>query len=149
MALADGTPTPLYQALQTLNREFVAVARELQPLTSLGVYHAGMQPPGVAPLPPDFAFKLEPPVPAMDYHPGERVQGVSLSSFGPSGGSPAAPTHVLVVNLDYKTARTIGITVPAAVDVFDATTGLWAPAAGSHLDLQLAGGAGKLLRLRR
>ena len=41
IALADGTPTPLYHALKPLNREFIAIATELQPLKSLGVYHAG------------------------------------------------------------------------------------------------------------
>ena len=36
IALADGTPTPLYHALKSLNREFVAIAKELQPLRSTG-----------------------------------------------------------------------------------------------------------------
>ena len=57
MALADGTPTPIYHALKTLNREFVAIAQELQPLKSLGVYHAGMRPPGTVPLPVDAPFR--------------------------------------------------------------------------------------------
>ena len=38
IALADGTPTPIYHALKTLNREFVATAEVLQPLRSLAVY---------------------------------------------------------------------------------------------------------------
>ena len=49
IANADGTPTPLHDALKTLNRDFVAIARELQPLRSLGVYHAGMMPQGSEP----------------------------------------------------------------------------------------------------
>jgi len=63
IAQADGTPTPLYRALKSLNREFVAIAKELQPLKSLGVSHAGMLPPGTEPLPKDCACTFDPPVP--------------------------------------------------------------------------------------
>ena len=69
IALPDGTPTPIYHALKSLNREFVAIATELQPLRSLGVYHAGMTPPGAEPLPKDAPFRLDPPVPPMAYKP--------------------------------------------------------------------------------
>jgi len=34
IAKADGSPTPLYHALKSLNREFVAIATQLQPLRS-------------------------------------------------------------------------------------------------------------------
>src|SRR5206468_6381223 len=46
IANPDGSPTPLYQALTILNHDFVEIARELRSLKSLGVYHAGMIPPG-------------------------------------------------------------------------------------------------------
>ena len=39
IALPDGTPTPIYHTLKSLNREFVAIAQELfqkEPLRSLG-----------------------------------------------------------------------------------------------------------------
>ncbi len=149
MAMADGTPTPLYHALKTLNREFVAIAKELQPLKSLGVFHAGMQPPGAVPLPPDFALKLDPPVPAMEYKPNARVRGVLLSSFGAAGAGASVPTHVFVVNLDYTTEQTIGLNAVSSLEVFDATAGAWGPASSPHLNLRLPGGAGKLMRLRR
>ena len=144
MALADGTPTPLYHALKTLNREFVAIAKELQPLKSHGVFHGGMQPPGVAPLPKESAFTFDPPIPAMDYRPGERVEGVVLSLFGAGD----AATHTLVVNPDYKLERTVGLTGPAPLEIFDATTGQWSPTGGPHAELRLPGGAGKLVRVR-
>ena len=101
ITLADGTPTPLYHALKPLNREFVAIAKELQPLKSLGVYHAGMQPPGVMPLTKDSDFAFDPPVPAMEYKTGARVEGALLGRFGPAEQTDSAGTHVLVVNLDY------------------------------------------------
>ena len=42
----EGQPTDTYRAAQALNREFVAVASELQKVRSLGAYHAGMVPRG-------------------------------------------------------------------------------------------------------
>ena len=58
LAHADGTTTPLYQTLKTVNREFAAIAQQLQPLRSLGVYHAGMFPPGTEPVPANGRLKL-------------------------------------------------------------------------------------------
>jgi hypothetical protein len=42
----DGTPTSVFTALTPLNREFVAIAEQLQNLQSIGAYHLGDQPPG-------------------------------------------------------------------------------------------------------
>ena len=140
IALPDGTPTPLYTALKTLNREFVAIAKELQPLKSEGVFHAGMQPPGVTMMPPDSAFTFDPPVVPVEYKPSTRVKGAVVSRFG--------ATHALVVNLDYKHEKTIGFTAPSALEIFDATTGQWSPANAAHIDLLLPGGGGKLVRIR-
>ena len=145
---ADGTPTPLYHALRPLNHEFTAIARELQPLKPLSVFHAGMQPPGVTPLPQECTFTFDPPVAHQEYKPNERVQGVLLSQFGPSGKTDPAGTHVLVVNLDYKAERTVGLTGPAPLEVFDPATGQWSPAGGPPAQLHLAKGGGKLLRVR-
>ena len=148
IARPDGTPTPLYHALKSLNREFVVIAKLLQPLKSQGVFHAGMQPPGTKPLPPDSAFTFDPPVPAMAYQAGDRVQGVLLSRFGLSGQAGFAATHVLVVNLDYKSERIVGLRSPAPLDVFDAVSGLWAPLNWPRAELRLPGGGGKLTRVR-
>jgi hypothetical protein len=145
---ADGTPTPLYHALRPLNHEFTAIARELQPLKPLSVFHAGMQPPGVTPLPRECAFTLDPPVAHQDYKPNEHVQGVLLSQFGPAGKTDPAGTHVLVVNLDYQAERTVGLTGPAPLEVFEPATGQWSPAGGPPAQLPLAKGGGKLLRVR-
>jgi len=150
IALPDGTPTPLYHALKSLNREFAAIAGELQPLHSLGMYHAGMTPPGTVPLGKDVPFRLDPPVPAMPYKAPERVKGILLGLFGPAGKNhePGKPTHVLVVNLDYKASDSRTIVGPGNLEMFNAASGKWSAAAGGNAALQLPPGGGKLLRLQ-
>jgi len=151
IANADGTPTPLYPALKTLNREFAAAAAQLQPLQSLGVYHAGMLPPGAVALPKDAPFTPDPPVPAMDYKPPQAVKGLLLGYFGPAPkpGNLSMPTHVVVVNLDYGAEAVLSIGGPAELEVFDAAAGQWSPASGRRAGLRLLPGGGKLLRARR
>jgi len=73
IAQPDGTPTELYHALKPLNHEFVAIAKEVEPLRSLAVYHRGMQPPGAEPLPARVPFRLDPPQASLAYKPRERV----------------------------------------------------------------------------
>jgi len=145
LALADGTPTSIYHALKTLNREFVAIAAELQRLESLAVYHAGMTPPGAVPLPDDAPFRLDPPVPELPYQPPERVRGVLLGYFGEAG----RPSRVVVVNLDYKSEAVVGLTGPGDLETFDATTGTWSAVGGRRAELRLAPGGGKLVGLSR
>jgi len=142
IALADGTPTPIYHALETLNREFVAIAGELQPLESLAVYHAGMTPPGAEPLPADAPFRLDPPVPVLAYKPPERVRGVLLGYFGEATG----PSHVVVVNLDYKTEAVFTLIGPGSLETFDAAGRTWSSAGDPRVELRLAPGGGKLVR---
>jgi hypothetical protein len=150
IAHADGTPTPLYEPLKTLNRQFAAIALQLQPLRSLGVYHAGMLPPGAQPLPKDAPFTLYPPVRARDYKAPEPVKGALLGCFGPTDktGRTSAPTHVLVVNLEYQVETVLGIRGPARLEVFDETTGQWWRAKDNRCELHLSPGGGKLVRLR-
>ena len=95
MAEADGTPTPLYYAAKDLNKEFFAIASQLQSLQSLDIYHAGMLSPGTSPLPDNAVFALDPPLPAMDYTPPKPVKGMLFGYFGKIG----SPSHVLAVNL--------------------------------------------------
>ncbi|HEY5913959.1 MAG TPA: hypothetical protein VJA21_25505 [Verrucomicrobiae bacterium] len=151
IANADGTPTPLYDALTVLNREFVAIARELQPLRSVGVYQAGMLPPGAESLPKDAAFVPEFPVLTAKYQPPQPVKGVLFGNFGPleDPGRSAATTHSLVVNLDYSTAVTLEVRGPGVLEGFDARSVQWLPAKGRRMELRLAPGGGKLLRVRR
>ena len=146
IAAVDGTPTPLYHALKTLNREFVAVARELQSLRSCGVFHAGMMPPGSEPMPKNASFAFDPPVSATSYQPPARVAGALLGYFGPAGQTNAS--HVVVVNLDYKSETVLNLRGPGSLELFDATTGQWSPGGATRVSLRLAGGAGKLVRVK-
>lgn len=150
IAAADGTPTPLYEALKTLNREFTAIAAQLQPLRSLGAHHAGMLPRGAEPLPRNPAFTLDPAVAPIPYQPPEPVRGVLLGYFGPSrsGDRSPAPTHAVVVNLDYRAQATVGVKGPARLEVFDPATGVWSVAGGNRTELSLLPGGGRLIRLR-
>lgn len=145
IALPDGTPTPIYHALKSLNREFTAIAGQLQPLRSLGVYHLGMKPDGTVPLPQDAPFRLEPAVPDMEYRIPERVRGFLLGYFG----TAQEPTHVILVNLDYKTEATATIVGPGKLELFDATATAWQPANEARAEVKLPPGGGRLLRVAR
>ncbi|MEW6360093.1 MAG: hypothetical protein AB1696_27405 [Planctomycetota bacterium] len=148
MANADGTTTPLYDAAKSLNREFEAIAAELQPLRSLGAYHVGMTPPGVEPLPADAAFRLDPPVAPVEFKSLAPVEGFALGFFGKAeGGGASRATHVVVVNLDYKRGAATAVVGPGALSVFDPSARTWSPAGGPHCALDLPPGGGKLLRL--
>ena len=151
VAYADGTVTPLYHTLKTLNLEFVSIAQQLQPLRSLGVYHAGMRPQGTEPVPVNGRFQLDPPVPDMSYTNLQPVKGVLLGYFGRAGKGNKAPipTHVMVINLDYQAEVVVGIRGPSRLELFDPATGRWSRASGKHGDLRLARGGGQLIRVRR
>jgi hypothetical protein len=143
MALADGTPTPIYHAVKPLNREFAAIAQELQPLQSLTVRHAGMAPPGSEPLAADAPFRLDPPLPPMAYKPPERVRGILIGTFGKAD----APSHAVVVNLDYKAETPLRLVGPGKLESFDATAGKWTAAGADRVELRLPPGGGKLVRI--
>lgn len=148
IALPDGTPTPIYHALQSLNPEFVAIAKELQSLRSLDVYHAGMTPQGTVPPPADAPFRFDPPTPSMPYENLKPVKGMLLGLFGPAGTGDqhGAPTHALVVNLDYTVENTTTVIGPGNLEIFDATTRTWSPMNADRAQLHLLPGGGKLVR---
>ena len=139
----DGTLTPLGKDLrQQIHPEFVAVGKELQPLTSRAVYHLGTGelPQGGVKLPVDASFTVDPPV-AKD-----RKKGILLGYFGSTG---KATTHVLVVNLDYISDITTTIVGPGPMEVFDAETQKWENASDkSRAKINVIAGGGNLLRLR-
>ncbi len=135
----DGTPGPLYQAVKSCNREFVAIARELQPLRSLGVYHTSMHEPGCEPLPPDASFRLDSaPSPASP-------RGFLFGFFG----AMARPTHAVVVNLTYAAEVKALLAGPGELELFDATTAQWTFAKKTDFELTLPPGGGKLVRIAR
>jgi hypothetical protein len=135
----EGAPGPLYQAVKSYNREFIAIARELQPLRSLGVYHTAMHEPGCEPLPPDAPFHL-----SSSASPAS-PRGFLLGFFG----TGEKPTHAVVVNLDYTAEAGTSLVGPGELELFDATTAQWSPLKKTAIDLTLPPGGGKLVRIAR
>ena len=133
----DGKPGPLYHALKSYNREFLAIATELQPLRSLAVYHTSMREPGCTPPPADSPFRLDP----SKSPPGPR--GFLLGLFGNND----KPTHAVVVNLDYTTEVTAPLIGPATLEAFNAMTDQWTTAKKPAINLTLPPGGGKLIRI--
>jgi len=133
------TPGPLYHALKSYNREFAAIAKELQPLRSLGVYHTSMREPGCEPLPADASFRLD----SSKSPAGPR--GFLLGSFG----ATEKPTHAVVVNLDYTADASASLIGPDDLELFDAATAQWASAKKASVELILPPGGGKLVRIAR
>ncbi len=130
------TPLPLYWAVSQMNRDFVALATELQPLVSIGAYHCDQVPQGGQALPPASRFVPDPP-----------SQNLLLAYFGKS---PRRPTHVVVVNLDYHKAASTTLTGPGPMEQFHAPTRTWSvPSKDGRVTLDLPPGGGLLLRLRR
>jgi hypothetical protein len=135
----DGTPGPLYYAVKSYNREFVAIARELQPLRSLGVYHTTMREPGCEPLPANAPFHLDPmQSPTMP-------RGFLLGFFGAAD----KPTHAVVVNLDYTADVSTTLVGPGELELFDAASAHWTSANKAAIELTLPPGGGKLVRVAR
>ena len=135
----DGTPGPLYLALKSYNPEFAAIAGELQPLHSLGVYHTSMHEPGCEPLPADASFHLD-----SSQSPAS-PRGFLLGFFG----ATEKPSHAVVVNLDYAAKARASLVGPAELDVFDAATAQWTSAKKGGVELILPPGGGKLVRIAR
>jgi len=137
MARADGATTPLYDRASRLNREFVAIARELQPLRSLGAYHLGETPLGAEPLPPDAPVSVRSPIPAG---------GLVIGLFGREGHA----THAMVVNRDYRQSANVTLTAPSRTEIYDCAAGAWRSSFGGHwAPLELPPGGGALVRWGR
>ena len=136
IANLDGTPGPLYHALKICNREFVAIAKELQPLRSLAVHHTSMRENGCEPQPPDAPFRLDAKSPSQP-------RGFLLGTFG----TKEKPSHVVVVNLDYSMAATTTLTGPGELEIFDPATSQWSPVKKSEVELNLPPGGGRLVRV--
>ncbi|HPO41839.1 MAG TPA: hypothetical protein PLA34_01875 [Verrucomicrobiota bacterium] len=129
-------PLPLYWAVAQLNRQFLAIATELQPLKSLGAYHCGTIPLGGQALPPESAFATEP--------------ATAETLLGYFGKSARRPTHVVVVNLNYKNAAPLTLNSPGPLEVFHPPTRAWLrPEGGRRIKLNLPAGGGALVRLRK
>lgn len=156
-----GKTTPLYDAMSSINREFVAIASELQPLKSLAVWHAGTIPFGVDAYPDNAAFDISPKVNNIDqglveakvnyaadnnfYTPSEPVQGWILGCFG----TDDKVTHMLLVNPDYHREHEVTFSAPGKLEQFNQFTGKWKKLGRNSARVKIAKGSGILFRLAK
>jgi hypothetical protein len=153
MVTSDGTPTTLYTTAQTINREFVAVAIQVQALTHIGAYHLGDLPPGYGTtdgssplrLPDNSPFKIS-GIADSSYQSGQPVRGAVIGLFGPDNQLNDA-TYAYVVNLNYSDVLNTQVTGPGNLSVFDPTTGKWIAQGHAWADLTLEKGGGVLVGL--
>lgn len=128
------TPNFLYWPVTRMNRDFLAMATELQGLKSLNVHHCGQVAMGGVALPKDSLFKVEP-----------LPQEILLGTFGKSAKKPG---HVVVVNLNYKSVVTTTVTGPGPLEIFHAPTKTWSKSPGvNRANLDLIPGGATLIRL--
>lgn len=132
------TPVPNFWAVSRLNHEFVAIAKELQALASIGAYHGGELPKGGVAIPAGQPFQIE----------GDSGQ-ILLGCFGET---TEQVTHLLVVNKDYRNARTLHLKVPGRAETFHAPTNRWRKGSDGlpwerKLQLDLPAGGGVLVRM--
>jgi hypothetical protein len=107
-----------------------------------------MQPPGAVPLPKHAAFTIDKMTKSAAYKAPERATGILLGYFGRTE-DPSRPTHVLVVNLDYKAKSTFVLRGPGALEEFKPETARWTSGSQDSVEVTLAGGSGKLIRLKQ
>jgi hypothetical protein len=138
IAFADGTPTPLYQALRLYNREFAAIAKELMPLKSLAVYQTAMNERGCEPIPANAPFRIASSTAQAS------KRGFLLGYFG----KHQKPTYVMVVNLDYRADATTTLLAPRNLQIFNTLSANWSKVKSPRAELRFAPGEGRLLRVR-
>ena len=143
IATLDGKTGEKYEALKTINREFIAFSKVLSPLDFTGAYFQGLHAPCTTPYGDQALLKLTPETPYAELKPLQELTDTTLVT---RFDTPGKPTHLMVVNCDYRKARTLHVTAPAAAERFDPLAGTWSPA-GTAFDLALPGGGGVLLRL--
>ena len=123
--------------MKSYNREFIAIAKELQPLRSIAVWHTDLKEQGCEAPPAGAPFRLD-----TGGQPATK-RGFLIGCFGAKN----TPTHLLVVNLDYNTGVTTALTGPGRLKSFDAPAGHWNEEAKTKVELRLPPGGGHLLRV--
>ena len=145
IANMDGTPGPNYEPLKRMNRDFVALARELKPYRFVGAYLQGLHAPGTTPWCEQAVLEIAPKTPTAELQPNQELVDTTLiTRFDDAKG----PARFMVVNLDYRKDRKIAVRGPAALERFDPTAGRWSLLGGDGCLLLVRGG-GALLRLVR
>ena len=90
-------------------------------------------------------MKITPETPDSELVPPSQLVGTTLVSRFEGADKP---THLMVVNCDYKNERTLRIRAPRPAERFDPASGKWS-SVGDEFDLALLRGGGVLLRLDR
>ena len=90
-------------------------------------------------------LKIAPETPYAELQPLQELTDTTLVT---RFDSPGKPTHLMVVNCDYRKDRTLHIKAPSDAERFDALAGKWSPV-GAEFDLSLVRGGGVLLRLTK
>lgn len=143
IATLDGKTGDKFELLKTLNREFIAIARELAPLTFKGAYVQGRHASGTTPYCEQALLKISPETSPSELQP---MQEMSDSILVTRFEAPGRRAYLMVVNLDYRKARELQLEAPSQTERFDAMKGVWLPV-GTAFSLALERGGGALLRL--
>ena len=143
IATTDGKTGENYEALKTLNREFIALSRELRPLKFVGAYMQGVVGPGTTPWCEPALLTITPETPRSALKAdGLYADTTLVTRFD----APDGRTRLMVVNLDYTKERTIHVAAPSALERFDPAARIWSPVGSAETDLALPKGGGFLLR---
>jgi len=132
-----------FESMKEMNPQFISIASQLQPLRSLGAYHVGSVPLGGVALPKNATVSLSFSGQGDSLMP---ASGMLLGYFGKNAMSK--PTHVLVVNLNYKNSVTTTVVGTSKLSLFDTSTGKWTFSNSEKIAVTLPPGGGKLVRVR-
>ena len=140
---ADGSPTPVFSALQTLNPMFRKTAERLRGLQWMGVYLKGYaKPPAdVAVLANDAPFDIPALRNDRRYSSSEALRGAMLGMFG----SARKIRFAYVVNLDYSAGHVLRVTGPGPMARYDTGKETWVRSGSRSIDLELGPGQGALV----
>lgn len=145
IAELDGTTGDKFEALRTLNREFVTVAKQTRGYRFAGAYLQGLHAPGTTPYCEQAILGIAPTAPSAELGPNQKLTGTTLvSRFDDRNG----PARFMVVNLDYCQDRKVAVKGPGPLERLDPTTGAWIPLGGAEAWLSLVRGGGVFLRVR-
>lgn len=143
IASLDGKVGEKYEGLKPINRDFIAIAKVLSPLDFTGAYFQGRHAPGTTPYGDQALLKFSPETPYAELKPLEELADTTLVT---RFDTPGKPTHLMVVNCDYRKDRTLHVKAPSVAEKFDPASGKWS-SVGKEFDLSLIRGGGTLLRL--
>ena len=135
-----------FEAAKTINREFVGFARALRGMRFCGARFIGLQPPQATPWRGrPHLLEIKPTMPDRLLMPPELMDNTTLvTNFeNPNDGEK----RLMVVNCDYRRARTLQVRAKEPAERLDPLSGGW-QIVGRTFVLALPPGGGALLRLR-